>query len=280
MKYLKRIVRVIFWLAIIALLVAPLGMIVFISQEEMKTYDAPEAPEMQVLAVGGIAKSYVDSASELITVSGTFVSDTYAYMELEYEAVKNARWNITTGDQLRVDQVIGTTPQGDILSTFSGIVSQMHIAQSDCYIKVQLLSPVELSCRVDSRVLSILKKSKSMEVDGAKVTLTYVSQLLNPDGTTDVRIFIDSDKYTCGQVVNGLAISTGRRFDNVVMLLERCVYQKNGDGQYYVRKVTEDGVFIAEIPVEIIIRTDNEVGLSGIGADEYFDTGYKAVAGG
>lgn len=280
MKILKNIIYTIFWLIIIALLVAPLGLIVHISQEEMQSYEAPTAPQMQQLAVGGIIKSHIGSASEVIKVSGTFVSTTFEYMELDYESVKNARWYVSTGDQIQVGQVIGSTQQGDVLSSLSGIVTAMHIATDDCYIKMQLFSPVELSCRVDSRTLSILKQSQKLKVDGAAVKLTYVSQLVNSDGTTDVRIFIDSEKYSCGQVVNGLSISTGRTFENVVMLTDRCVYKKSGSDQYYVRQVTEDGIFIAEIPVEIIISSGNEVGLRGIEADEYFDAGYKAVAGG
>lgn len=280
MKLLKNIIHILFWLFIIALLVLPLVLIVRLSQEERASYAAPTAPQMQELAVGGIVQSHYGTATETVSVSGTFVSVNYEYMELDYESVKDARWQIRTADELQVGQVIAETPQGEIQSSLAGVVSEMHISQSDCYIKVQLLSPVELSCRVESRTLSILQTSKNLKVDGKTVTLTYVSQLLNADGTTDVRLSIDGDDYTCGQVVSNLDIATGRSFDNVVMLLERCVYQKAGFDQYYVRRVTTDGIFIEEIQVEVLFQNGNQVGLRGIEAGDYFDAGYKAVAGG
>lgn len=281
MKILKPILSGLFWLLIIALLIAPLGLIAEISRQEMQEFATPDPPVLQEVAIGGIYQSISDSVIETFKVSGTFVSGADGYMELDYETVKDARWNVSVGSEIQEGMVIGTVKGEEILATMDGIIKQMHISSGDCFIKLELFTPVLLQTRVDKGTLSILRNSRKLTIgDGdAKVSLAFASRKQNSDGTFDVLIAIDSDEYTYGQVVSSLYIRTGRTFENVVSLTDRCVYQKGGS-QYYVRQVTKDGIFIKELEVEVIYHDGANYYLTGINPGEYFDSGYQIIAGG
>lgn len=281
MKILKQLLTCVFWLLIIALLIAPLGLIAQISKEEMQEFATPDPPVLQEVAIGGIYQSVADSVSESFKVSGTFVSNADGYMELDYEAVKDARWSISTGDEIQEGMVIGTVNGQEIVATMEGIVKQMHISAGDCFIKLELFTPVVLQAKVDKATLSILRNSRKLTAgqEKAKVSLAFASRKQNSDGTFDVLIAIDSDEYTYGQVVGTLNIFTGRTFENVVRITDRCVYQKGGSG-WYVRQVTKDGIFIKEVEVEVLYYDGANYFVTGIGAGEYFDSGYQIIAGG
>lgn len=281
MKLLKSILAGLFWLLILALLVAPIGLIVQISKEEMQEFATPDPPVLQEMAIGGIYQSVSASVSESFKVSGTFVSGADGYMELDYDTVKDARWNVGVGSEIQEGMVIGTANGEDIVATMDGIIQQMHISQGDCFIKLELFTPVVLQSKVDKATLSILRNSRKLTVgkEGAKVSLAFASRKQNSDGTFDVLIAIDSDEYTYGQVVSALHIRTGRSFDNVVRLTDRCVYQKGGS-QYYVRQVTKDGIFLKEVEVEVVYFDGTNYYLTGINPGEYFDSGYQIIAGG
>lgn len=281
MKFLKQLLAGLFWLLILALLVAPIGLIAQISKEEMQEFATPDPPVLQEMAIGGIYQSVTDSVSESFKVSGIFVSGADGYMELDYETVKDARWDVGVGSEIQEGMVIGTVNGQQILATMDGIIRQMNISEGDCFIKLELFTPVVLQSRVDKATLSILRNSRKLTVgkEEAKVSLAFASRKQNSDGTFDVLIAIDSDEYTYGQVVSSLHIKTGRTFENVVRLTDRCVYQKGGS-QWYVRQVTEDGIFIKEVEVEVVYQDSSNFYLTGINAGEYFDSGYQIIAGG
>ena len=281
MNIVKRILSAIFWLLIIALLIAPLGLIAEISRQEMQEFATPSAPVLQEVAIGGIYRSEADSASESFKVSGKFVSNADGYMELDYEAVKDARWNISVGDEIQEGMVIGTVNGEEIVATMDGIVKQMHISAGDCFIKLEMFTPVVLQTKVDKATLSILRNSRKLTAGEkkGKVSLVFASRVQNSDGTFDVLIAIDSDEFTYGQVVGSLYIYTGREFSNVVRITDKCVYQKGGSG-WYVRQVTKEGIFIKEVQVEVLYHDGYNYFVTGINAGEYFDSGYQIIAGG
>lgn len=281
MKYVKKALAVVFWLLILALLVAPIGLIVQISREEMQEFATPDPPVLQEMSIGGIYMATRASVSESFQVSGTFVSGADGYMELDYETVKDARWNVSVGSEVQEGMVIGTVSGQQILATMDGIVKQMHISQGDCFVKLELFAPVLLQTRVDKATLSILRNSRKLTVgkEEAKVSLAFASRQQNSDGTFNVLIAIDSDEYTYGQVVSALHIKTGRTFDNVVSISNRCVYQKGGS-QWYARQVSKDGIFIKEVEVEVLYQDEFNAFVAGINDGEYFDSGYQIIAGG
>lgn len=279
MRFLKGLFTCAFWLLIIALMVAPLYLIFEISQAEMAKYQTPEAPVLREVSIGTVVQATRADVAEYITVSGSVTSTTYVYQELDYKYSGEIRWYVTTGGEIQEGQVLGTYRGEDIVAENTGIIDQMNTA----YIRVRLFTPVEFQCRVDDRTLSILKRSDDMITsNGAAVSLIFASSMKNADGTTNVRLYIDSDQYTFGQVLSDLQIMTGRVFSRTIVLPASCVYQKvvGADEPWYVRQVTENGIFITETEVKIGYSNGDVVCVSGISEGTYYDSGYKAVAGG
>ena len=283
MKIVKWILTASFWILIIALLMAPLGLIWQISQKEMEEYATPEAPVLRETAVGGLAQATRQDVPEYISVSGTFISTEYAYMELNTKQASSIRWVVGIGDEVQEGQVLGTYKDEAILSTVTGILVDMSTYSATPYLRFRLFAPVELEARVDDRTLSVLKRSDSLTTEkGEAVTLSFASMQKNADGTTDVRLTIDSEKYTYGQALNELRILTGVVYQKALVLPADCVYQKTAgdDEPWYARLVTADGIFLREVEVGIGYSNGDLICVSGISEGDWFDTGYKAILGG
>lgn len=283
MKILKSFLTCIFWLLVIALMVAPLGLIYQISNDEMAQYTTPTAPVLRETAIGSIAKATRQDVAVYVTVSGSFTASETVYQELDYKSPDKIRWLVSHGDEVQVGQVIGTYNGENVVSEHTGIIEEMNTYGTDAYLRIGLFEPVELSCRLDDRTLSILKRSDSLLTDtGETVTLLYASQQKNPDGTINVRLTIDTDKYTYGEVLSELRIMTGQVYQRALVLPVDCVYQKTaGDNEpWYVRQVTAEGIFITEREIQIGYSNGEDVCVTGVEEGEYFDMGYKAIVGG
>lgn len=283
MKILKFILTGAFWLLIIALLVAPLGLIYQISQNEMAEYATPEVPILRETAVGDVAQATRQDVSEYVILSGSFTSTEYGYMELSARQASAIRWIVEIGDEIHEGQVLGTYKDKDIVSTVTGILVEMNPYATSPYLRFQLFTPVVLESRVEDRTLSMLKRSEELTTeDGETITLNFASMQKNPDGTTNVHLCIESDRYTYGQELSELRILTGRVYGNTLVLPSDCVYQKDEgeDEPWYARQVTEDGILIMEIEVQIGYTNGDVVCVSGVEEGTWFDTGYKAIAGG
>ena len=172
MKIVKKLVSGLFWLLIIALLVAPLGLIYQISADEMEAYQTPETPVLRETSMGEACQAMRIDLRESVRVSGKFVSASYAYMELDQRTPSSIRWL--------------------------------------------------------------------------------------------------------------LAIYTGRVYNGTLVLPEDCVYQKEDqeDAPWYVRQVTEDGFLIGEQEVQVGYSDGEYVCVTGVEEGAWFDSGYKAIAGG
>lgn len=283
MKILKKILTTIFWLVIIMLLVAPIALIYQISNEEITEYTVPETPVLQQVAIGKVVQSQKADVAEYITVTGTFISSGYAYMELDYESPDDIRWLVRVGDEIQEGQAIGIYAGEEVLSSVTGILVEMKAYGQDAYLRFELFSPLELECRVVDRVLSVLKRSENLKTEnGAEVKLIYSSSKKNSDGTTTVRLSVDTDEYWFGQEVRNLKVLTGRVYRDAVVLPVACVYQKvpGENNPWYVRQVTESGMLIGEYQVEIGYSNGETICVTGISAGNYYDSGYKVVVGG
>lgn len=283
MKILKCILTGAFWLLIIALLVAPLGLIYQISQNEMAEYATPEVPILRETAVGDVAQAARQDVAEYVILSGSFTSTEFGYMELSDRQASAIRWIVDIGDEIQEGQILGTYKGKDIVSTVTGILVEMNPYATIPYLRFQLFTPVVLESRVEDRTLSMLERSEALTTeDGETITLAYASMRKNSDGTTTVQLSIESDRYTYGQELSELRILTGRVYGNTLVLPSDCVYQKNEgeDEPWYARQVTEDGILIMEIEVQIGYTNGDVVCVSGVEEGTWFDTGYKAIAGG
>ncbi|MCD8381728.1 MAG: hypothetical protein LUC30_02245 [Clostridiales bacterium] len=284
MGVLKKIGSVCFWLLIVALLCLPVGLIFQISEAEMAQYEASEVPTLQQTAYGSPVQVERMDIRESITLSGTFVSDTWADMELSISKTELLRWSVAAGDQIAEGDVLGTYNGKDITSTLTGIIQDINVysgSTNNQYIRVKLLEPVMLECDVTQEQLETIQKYDDLTLaDGTALSLEYVSLTRNEDDTTTVRLSLDDGAgYQYGQVLKEFPLYTGVTYPQTLVLSEQCVYQKTeGDDQpWYARRVTENGIFIEEIQVQVSGSYDGMVRISGVEEGDWFDSGYKAV---
>lgn len=283
MRILKSILGGLFWLLIIALMLAPIGLIYQISQEEMAAYETPTAPVLHETAYGSVVQPTRQDTATTVSVSGVFTSTTYTYMTLNYKNPSDIRWYVSTGDEIQEGQVIGSYNGKDVVSTVTGILKEMHTYGDDAYLRVLEFSPIELNCDVDTMTLLALRINDELfTTEGDRVTLLYESRQRNRDGTTNVRISVETERYGYGQQVNGLQILTGQVYRDMLTLPTNCLYQRTAgdDNPWYARQVDAEGQFIQEREVQVVYMGESWTVVSGVSENDYFDSGYKAITGG
>lgn len=282
MKYIKSISKGLFWVLIIAMLVAPLGLIYEISSREMAKYEVPQAPVFHETAYGAAVQAQRMDLREYITVSGVFRSDTYAYMELTQNDPSRIRWSVSVGDEIAKGQVVGVYEGRDVTSTVEGVVTDISL-YGDTYLKVCTFTPVTLEISVDQSTAKALNRAKSLATEeGTAVSVVYTARIPDEADMIAMRLSFDSEDYTLGERLTDEKLYTGTSYLSALVLPEKCIYQKvaGEDEPWYVRQVTADGFFISENEVGRGYSNGEYCCVSGIDENAYFDTGYKALIGG
>ncbi len=284
MKVASKVFKCLFWLIIVALLVAPIGLIYEISNREKQQYVVPTPPKFVETAFGTIVASERRDMEESISLSGVFQSFTYEYIELKQGEPSQIRWLVSEGDEIQVGQILGTYRGSNILATCFGLISQIQAYSSaNAFVKVQQANPVVLVCDVSQTTLLSLKLAKELTTyDGEAAQLVYAASIRNSDGSTRIHLQIESESYFLNQSVKELHLYTGNAYSQALVLSKDCVYQKvAGDNEpWYVRQVTADGIFVAEVEVEVGYSDQDYVCVTGITEGQYFDAGYAQFAKG
>ncbi len=279
MKVLQYILKIVFWLVIIALLIAPVGLIWRISRAEMAQYTVEEPPTLREVAFGAPEQVRRADVRDQVTVSGTFVCNAYEDMELTQENLGEYRWDVGTGEEVQEGQVLAKYGEETIVSPVDGVLQSINAYGERPYLRFGLLKPVELECVVDNTTRSALRDAIQLTtVDGAPVEITFASNLKNADGTSTVRLRIESGRYTVGQRLD-LTLYTGLSFPQALVLPFSCVYQKvQGEDQpWYARKVDQNGYFLEEVQLGVSYADGDIVCVTGVQEGDSFDSGYKAL---
>ena len=279
MKIWRNVLKVIFWIMILVLLIAPLGILMAISQAEMAEYEPPAAPLIKETSIGTPRQSLRMDVKEYIMVSGVFTSNEVGFQMLPQAEPERIHWIVSAGEEVQIGQVLGYYDDAEVLSEMDGMLEDIHAITGDAYLKIRLFSPLELEATVSEEILTALRRGGDALclTDGTAVELTYAANAKNADGSFNTRLMIHNDDAVYGEAV-GYMIYTGLEFPNALVVQSNCVYQK--DGQWYVRRVSENGSFIAEIPVQVSYDDGSYACVSGIDEGDWFDSGYKAIMGG
>lgn len=278
LKVLSKITKCLFWVLILALLAAPLGLIYEISNREKREYVAPDPPVFVETAYGSIAAAERIDMKESVAVTGTFRSFSYRYMELTQREPALIRWEVAVGDEIREGQRLGLYQGEPVIADCSGLIAEIQaFNSSNAYLKIQQAEPVVLVCDVSPGTLLSLQYAKALSTqDSESVQLADVASIRNADGTTRVFLQISSDAYFLNQTVEEMYLDTGNVYLQTLVLPKACLYQKTAGEKepWYVRQVTEDGVFLAEIEVGRGYANDKFVSVTGIAEGQFFDAGY------
>ncbi len=72
-------------------------------------------------------------------------------------------------------------------------------------------------------------------------------------------------------------IPTGTVYTDVLAVDKDCVYQKEPDGPYFIRRVSDDGRVIEEVEVETGISNKEMITITGVEEGWYADPGYAKL---
>lgn len=282
MRIVKCFLKYVFWVLITALLLAPVGLIYQISNQEIARYQMPEPPKFVQTSYGSVVQAERRDMEVLVSVSGTFISNTLVYQELDYKTPSRIRWTIKAGQEVQEGQVLGTYLGDDVICQYSGKLIAINSYGDEPYLEIELLSPLVMECYVSRSVLGTLQRAKELKTsDGTAVTIDYVSTIPDTAGNLRVLLNLDTDYYYYGERVTDLTLHTGNKYMQALVLPMNALYQKTaGENEpWYVYRVKANGEADGEIEVTIGYSNGEFACVSGVKAGEYFDTGYGAIKG-
>ncbi len=283
MKIAKKVFKCLFWVLIVALLLAPVGLIYELSNQEIARYQMPDPPQFVQTSYGTVVRAERRDMAETLAVTGKFISETLAYQELDYKTPSRIRWTVKAGQEVQEGQVLGTYLGEDIISQYSGKLSAINTYGEDPYLEIELLAPLVMECYVNQKTLRTLQQAKELTTeDGEAVSIQYVSVIPNGGGDLRILLSIDTDYYYYGETVTDLLLHTGYDYLHALVLPESALYQKTeGENEpWYAFQVKESGEAIGEVEVSRGYSDGTYVCVTGVEAGDCFDTGYGAIKGG
>ena len=257
MKMSRKVLVVIGGMLLLAVLVAPLSLVLYMSETGMREEQLPPPPRLLEESYGNVrpVRVMLQNVQEAVLVSGVFVGCENAFQELEYKDPENIRWIVSAGQEIRAGQILGYYEGEMIIAQYDGILKAQNTRTSHAYLQYELFYPIELQSKIHWEDAQKLQNAGELYADEniGFVQLTYVSSVRNPDGTVDVRLALPDSEYTYGQQITNLPIYTGQELKYQMVLPVDCIYQKvEGEDQpWYVYQMTQQGEPIGEIEVEL-----------------------------
>lgn len=279
----KTISRIIVALLLVALMVAPIGTLYYISALEQEQY-LPKQEEqivLEELAYGVSTEILRMDMAERVTLSGTVISTKVIYEELKLENISQLRLLISTGQVLQSGDLIGYLDGQEVRATKTGIIRSINRG-SDAYIELWSLEDLAIECYVDDVQLKVLKRGSLDLTDsnGNQYTVAHIDEIRVGSDLTRVLLTSETAELIYGKKMEDINFNTGRVYPDCLVVEASCVYTYNGQ-DYYVRLVDRDGVVLGEVQVELGFSMNGYICITD-GAEEgqLCDSGYKAIAEG
>lgn len=279
----KTISRIIVALLFVALMVAPIGALYYISALEQEQY-LPKQEEqivLEELAYGVPTEILRMDMAERVTLSGTVISTKVIYEELELENISQLRLLISTGQALQAGDLIGYLDGQEVRATKTGIIRSINRG-SDAYIELWSLEDLAIECYVDDVQLKVLKRSSLDLTDsnGNQYTVAHIDEIRVGSDLTRVLLTSETAELIYGKKMEATNFNTGRVYPDCLVVEASCVYSYNGQ-DYYVRLVDRDGVVLGEVQVELGFSMNGYICITdGAQEGQLCDSGYKAIAEG
>lgn len=279
----KTLAKIIVVLLFVALIVAPIGALYYISVLEQAQYlPQEEQIVLEELAYGSTCQIMRMDMSERITLSGTVVSTKVIYEELEMENVSCLRLLISSGQVLQAGDLIGYLDGQEVHATKTGIIRSINRG-SDAYIELWSLDDLAIECYVDDVQLKILKRGSLdlTDADGNQYTVEHIDEIRVGSDLTRVLLTSETAQLIYGKKMESTSFITGRVYPDCLVVPTNCVYSYNGGQTYYVRLVDKDGVVLGEHEVEVGFSMNGYICITDGAEDgQLCDSGYKAIAEG
>ena len=278
----RTITKIIVALLFVALMVAPIGALYYISVLEQEQYQPQEQQiVLEELAYGSPSSIMRMDMTERIALSGTVVSTKVIYEELEMENISRLRLLISSGQVLQAGDLIGYLDGQEVRATKTGIIRSINRG-ADAYIELWSLEDLAIECYVDDVQLKVLKRGslKLTDADGNLYTVAHIDEIRVGSDLTRVLLTSETATLIYGKNMGNMSFNTGRVYPDCLVVQANCVYTYNGQ-DYYVRLVDRDGVVLGEAQVELGFSMNGYICITeGAQEGQLCDSGYKAIAEG
>ena len=281
MKIFKKLMQGLFWILILALLIAPLGILYQISVKEMKAYEPPIPPALKQTAYGELMQAQRWDVSDYMTVSGSWISQEEVNQDLDCWNPWVIRWRVEPGAEIHAGQVLGSYMGKDVVAKHDGILLEINASSGEnAYLRLRSLEATVLECRLTKNEVDKLCGASELRTQqGNTVTVTDTARVPDENGTYAVHLKIEGAKHVHSETEKNLILMTGQIYRDALVLDANCVYQKQpgADQPWYALQVQADGTLLGETEVTIGFRVGNLVCVSGVQEGAWFDSGYKAI---
>lgn len=281
MEILRKIGKILLSLLLAFLLLAPVGVIFYISGQEQAQYAPPEAIELKAQSYGDPCRIFRTDMDETITLSGKVISTGVFYQELDYRDPYALRLLLSPGQVIFAGDVIGSYKGEPVLATETGVVSSVNLG-TDSYIQLESLDDLLLECYVNEKTLAVLQRENLdlRDETGAALQVAKIDPIQQGDQGTRALFTIEAGRFVYGETVENLPLTTGKVFSQALVVESQCIYRLNGGEQCYLRVVNEQGEFVEERKITAGYTNGRYTCITGAMEGEYCDPGYKAVVEG
>lgn len=279
MYIVKKIVTTLICILLTCLLLAPVGILYVISQNEQAQYQPEPVPAVEELAYGDIVPVIRRDIYETIKISGTVVSVSDFFVELKARDPYDLRFMVSVGDVIHPGDLMAYDGSTEIISDVYGLIREISLG-NDPYLRLCSLEDLALECYVNDTQRTILQRSslELLDEDGIALTLLDMDEIYTNGNLTHVLLRYDSENLRYGQTFSDLIITTGKIYSQALVVDECCVYTKPNTDSYYLRLVDQDGHFISETEVKVGYSDGTYICVSGIEEGTLCDSGYKTLA--
>lgn len=267
-----------FCFVLTCMLLMPVGLLYIISRNEQLQYQAETVPVVEELAYGDVVPIVRRDIEETVTISGTIVSASVFFAELNVSDPYSLRFLVAIGDVLHPGDVIAYDGSRKILSDCRGVIREIDLGTAP-YLRMDSLDDLALECYVSSTQRAVLEREslKLTDENGSRLTVLKVDDICTDENLTRVLIKYDTDGLRYGQTFSELTLTTGKVYTQALVVNAECVYQKADSDSYFLRMVTQDGHFLSEAEVQIGYTDGTYICISGVEEGAFCDSGYKTL---
>lgn len=278
MYIFKKVLTKAFYFVLVCLLLMPVGLLYIISRNEQLQYQAETVPVVEELAYGDVVPIVRRDIEETVTISGTIVSASVFFAELNVSDPYSLRFLVAIGDVLHPGDVIAYDGSRKILSGCRGVIREIVLGTAP-YLRMDSLDDLALECYVSSTQRAVLEREslKLKDENGSQLTVLKIDDICTDENLTRVLIKYDTDSLRYGQTFSELTLTTGKVYAQALVVNAECVYQKADSDSYFLRMVTQDGHFLSETEVQIGYTDGTYICVSGVEEGAFCDSGYKTL---
>lgn len=280
MKIIKQIITLLLGLLLLGLLIAPVGIMYRISQGEQAQYQSVPVPNVPDMAYGQVVQVQRRDMTEAITLRGRVVCASDFYLELKTRNPYDLRFVVQVGDVLHPGDLIAYDKGKEILSEAYGLIQAINLG-SDPYILLGNLDDLAVECQAGDVERAVLQRStlNLADGDGCPLTVSWMDEIYRDGNTTRVLLRYEKPGLCYGKNLPEMVLTTGKVYSQALTVDQRCIYQKEPDGPWFVRLVTGDGQFLLEQEVKLGYSDGTYVCISGVEDGAFCDSGYNVLVG-